>query len=90
MRLPTGSRYGHTHVRDHIYFTSITTIVGEGPWYMTNGVREVSKKRETIIFSEELFLERYPELEIDPVLHGSPNHSINRLILLCSFVSTTI
>ena len=77
---------GHVHVRDYIYFTSITTILGDGPWFMNNGSRESGYEGETIVFSEEYFLENYPELGLKPVLHGSPNYSTKRLVLLCSFV----
>ena len=77
---------GHLHVRDNIYFTTLTTILGDGPWYEIEGEKHIVKEKETVVFSEELFLERFPSLGIQPVLHGSPMNSKLRLIFLCSFV----
>jgi hypothetical protein len=77
---------GHVHVRDNIYFTTITTISGDGPWYELDGEKITCSANETVIFSEELFLEKFPEYNLKPILHGSPQDSLGRLVLLCSFV----
>ena len=77
---------GHIHLIDDVYFTSITTIYGDGPWYEFGGKRYTSKEGETTFFAEKMLVEKFPNLNLKQVLHGSPQGSKERLIFLCSFL----